>query len=150
MSLESFVRESNKIEGTLREPTMDEVEAHNLILNLRSLDIPTIVKFVSIVQPGAVLRTQRGVNVRVGGHIAPPGGPGIATALEGILGLAQTKHPFDIHREYETLHPFTDGNGRSGRMTWLWMMAQRGQLRHALQLGFLHIWYYQSLEAGRG
>ena len=48
------------------------------------------------------------------------------------------------HVEYETLHPFTDCNGRSGRMIWLWQMLKQDRL--VAGLSFLHSWYYSSLE----
>ena len=43
------------------------------------------------------------------------------------------------HCEYEALHPFTDGNGRSGRAIWLWLM-------HDASLGFLHRFITKRLE----
>lgn len=51
--------------------------------------------------------------------------------------------PMRAHVEYETLHPFMDGNGRSGRVLWAWQMRRDG--RDPLQLGFLHAFYYQAL-----
>ena len=54
--------------------------------------------------------------------------------------------PYDIHRRYETLHPFMDGNGRSGRILWAWQMIHH-DIRPGLSLGFLHAFYYQTLDA---
>ena len=48
---------------------------------------------------------------------------------------------------YEMLHPFMDGNGRSGRALWAWMMLRLGQDPFALL--FLHRFYYQTLENSR-
>jgi Fic/DOC family protein len=95
------------------------------------------------------LRKRVGLNVRVGDHIAPRGGPKIVDELSAILADTLDGDPYAVHHRYETLHPFTDGNGRSGRAIWLWMMDKRGQLDRALELGFLHNWYYQSLSANR-
>lgn len=49
---------------------------------------------------------------------------------------------YRCHVVYETLHPFTDGNGRSGRAVWL---RQMGWIVRA-PLGFLHHFYYQTLQ----
>lgn len=149
MDLTNFVRESNKIEGILRDPQPQELEAHDAFLSLQEPSVDNMRDFVAIVQPGAIIRHKSTLNVRVGNHIAPQGGPGIIAGLEGILGLARDDDPYRIHRQYETLHPFTDGNGRSGRVLWLWMMQRQDQLERALALGFLHAWYYQSLSADR-
>jgi Fic family protein len=55
--------------------------------------------------------------------------------------------PYQQHHQYESLHPFTDGNGRSGRTIWAWHMMRVG--RDPFALPFLHRFYYQALEAGR-
>ena len=142
-----LIRESNGIEGLHREPTQDEYYAHEAFLVLRTVTVADLEWFVSVVQPGAALRRQKGQNVWVGGHPAPPGGPGIESALLELLRDVghSDSDAYDIHCRYESLHPFTDGNGRSGRVLWLWMM---GGLE-AVPLGFLHHWYYQSLDAWR-
>ncbi len=145
--LERFVRESNRIEDIHREPTRDEMDAHVAFLVLRTVTVTDLEAFVSIVQPDAVLRRRNGQDVRVGDHRPPPGGPAIEPALTELLADAGngSRDAYDIHCVYETLHPFTDGNGRSGRVLWLWMMGGI----ESVPLGFLHTFYYQALAANR-
>lgn len=147
--LEKFVRESNRIEGILREPTEDELRISVMFLALPNPNVEDMKELVSVYQPGAVLRERDGLNVCVGRYIAPPGGPEIARKLETIVNWAKAApNPYLLHQEYEHLHPFTDGNGRSGRMLWLHCMRRHHEDYDA-PLGFLHAWYYQSLENWR-
>ena len=149
MSLSEFVAESNRIEGITRAPYSDEIKAHEHLLSQPELEVGHMVEFVSVIQPDARLRDRPDVpGVRVGNHIAPPSGPGIREGLELILGNLEYEHPFQAHVSYETLHPFTDGNGRSGRAIWLWQMVNHRGFRVG-SLSFLHAFYYQSLQEAR-
>ena len=146
--LRKFVVESNRIEGIEREPTHIEQDLHAMFLALKNPMVGDMETFVSAVQSGAELRDRCGMYVRVGEHRPPDGGPDIRRALDAILTRAKSdESPYWVHQAYETLHPFTDGNGRSGRTLWLWQMIQRGGYyqRQAQELGFLHTWYYQGL-----
>lgn len=138
--LRAFVAESNRIEGIERDPTDKEVEATHRFLQLPRITIPDLISLVGVYQADAVLRDQRGLDVYVGSHTAPEGGPMIPIYLGHILhDIEKGIHPHITHLRYEWLHPFTDGNGRSGRALWLWQMR-------VAPLGFLHTFYYQTLE----
>lgn len=145
--IEDFVRESNAIEGIYRT-LQHQIDAHVAFLLEPILTIPVLEELVKKLQPNAVLRDKIGLNVRVGEHRPPPGGPEIRDELESVLQNANANRGksrlalHSVHMHYETLHPFTDGNGRSGRAIWLWM--QDG----ILQRNFLHDWYYLSLQFG--
>ncbi len=145
--LENFVAESNRIEGIHREPTRAEIAAHEAILAAECVTVSSLERFVATVQPGHVIRDKVGLDVRVGSHIAPSGGPGIRGRLEAIL--SNTVAPWVKHIAYENLHPFTDGNGRSGRVLWLRQMLHGSgrDIAQAQGLGFLHTFYYQTLSA---
>lgn len=146
--LRFFVRESNRIEGILRAPTKSELQAHIDLLRLPRITVADLQNFVQAIAPGKPLRQEYGMNVIVGNHRPPPGGPDIAGALGYLLDLAQdfNETPFAVHHRYETLHPFMDGNGRSGRALWLWQMIHQHEAWQALQMGFLHLFYYQTLQ----
>lgn len=139
--LRAFLTESLRIEGIYRPPTDAEMQTAKDFLDLESIFVPDVVDLVKVFEPDAMLRLRAGLNVRVGNHIAPPGGPELHRSLMALLAKisARTIDPWHAHCEYETLHPFTDGNGRSGRMIWLW------QMRGDAPLGFLHSFYYDTL-----
>lgn len=142
ITLEQFVRESNRIEGIYRAPT-NHIVAHERFL-AEPPSIESLVALVKVLQSDAVLRDTAGLDVRVGNFFPPRGGPSIPYKLAGILASAKLlRMPYRTHCQYESLHPFTDGNGRSGRALWLHMMGGIA----SVPLGFLHHWYYQSLAA---
>jgi Fic/DOC family len=147
IQLRAFVTESNRIEGILRKPSKTGIDAHRKFLALHEPTVAALIEFVSVIAPGHVIRDKPGLNVIVGRHIAPPGGQEIIPALKRILGM--NSGPYEIHVAYEKLHPFTNGNGRSGRVLWLYDMLKHGgrMASRARQLGFLHTFYYQTLDA---
>lgn len=147
MNFIEFVTESNRIEGILRPPTEAEVAATRKFIasdTPPSLDALCELAYVYAGERG-LLRNQSGMDVRVGSHIAPRGGPRIYSELDRLLSTIEDADPFQFHIEYETLHPFMDGNGRTGRALWAW---QTWRIRpEMLDLGFLHAFYYQTLSA---
>lgn len=37
------------------------------------------------------------------------------------------RSPMTAHKWFECIHPFVDGNGRTGRLVWAWVMMKRGK-----------------------
>lgn len=145
-----FLIESNRIEGINRLPTPQEAMATTRFVLLDKITVEEVEKLVGVYQPGAMLRKHYGMNVMVGNHVAPKGGPQIDNALESLLVAVNDSdiNPYITHIEYEHLHPFTDGNGRSGRAIWLWQMVHDGLPIYG-DSSFLHTFYYQTLAATR-
>ena len=103
----------------------------------------------------------RSIAVRVGGHVPPPPDDvsGLmfelldwwntrATELSPVLSSAI------LHYRFEDIHPFADGNGRTGRALALWELYRRGFDTHHIFSVDEYYWedrprYYAALEAVR-
>lgn len=164
-NMRRFVIQSWKIEG---ESLSAEDAARITNLHLAALDrkkwtAASLTKWLQQTLPDQKLRDEEGLLAFVADHAAPPGGPGIRKALNALLREIQAPpQPMNRyeaegrcwrhHCEFETLHPFTDGNGRTGRMLWIWEMRHVGfpeALTWLLPLGFLHHAYYSALREQR-
>lgn len=147
-TLRDFIFESNRIEGIVRAAKRSEIDAHERLLSRPALTVADVVEFVHAICQ-APLRNAVGMNVYVGNHVPPRGGQHVVDELGALLASVNRNDltPYEAHCRYETLHPFIDGNGRSGRAIWLWHMHLRGEGDEAVLLGFLHAFYYQTLQA---
>ncbi|MFA5938087.1 MAG: Fic family protein [Sinimarinibacterium sp.] len=103
----------------------------------------------------------RTINVHVGRYVPPPPAEvsGLmfellewwnrdATALSPVLSSAI------LHYRFEAIHPFADGNGRTGRALALWELYRRGFDTHHIFSVDEHYWedrprYYAALDAVR-
>jgi Fic family protein len=97
----------------------------------------------------------RTVNVRVGNHIAPsyyqvPSK--LAALIRWYNKNSKKYHPIVVaayfHAEFETTHPFADGNGRTGRLLMNYMLKQAGFPVTNIFLKF-RFKYYGALERAR-
>jgi fido (protein-threonine AMPylation protein) len=138
------VAESLRIEGIDRPPTDEEIAEHRRVMRLETLSIAELETFVKIYRPGARLRLYPGQdNIRIGPHVPPKSGDHIAAHLKALLEdiNAEKIDSWSAHLQFETLHPFSDGNGRCGRICWYFSMRNRSRV----DLGFMHGFYLQTL-----
>lgn len=102
----------------------------------------------------------RNVGVRVGGRIAPS--PSLVPSrMYSWMSRVIAWHSFvsdsdsptanlhsvaDLHFEYEFIHPFADGNGRSGRALVYYLLRERGITPFVFTSGDKRETYYQCFQ----
>lgn len=152
--LEAFIRESWKIEG------YDEPAGLHTLMRVHREFIDSAMPTRAVLAEAAllftgnvgVIRDREGLDVQVGNHLPLPGSPRIPEFLDNLLEhivCEAALTSYEAHVEYENLHPFMDGNGRTGRMLWAWHMEYTEKDPYWVNRGFLHTFYYQSLGAKR-
>ena len=94
LDLSDFLIESNCIENAddVQLPDERQLWAARTFLRLHTITFYALTALVSRLEPGARLRELPGLDVRVGNHVPPPGGPEIRTRLVDLLEKVAGAH----------------------------------------------------------
>lgn len=138
------------------------IEKNATIPKITHEDIFTLHKILveTVMDQGSAGR-YRTIAVRVGNYVPPP--PQEVSGLmfelltwwnQGSIKLSPVLSSAIIHYRFEAIHPFADGNGRTGRALALWELYRRGFDTHHIFSIDEFYWedrprYYQSLDAVR-
>lgn len=135
MVTKEFIRESNLIEG-INSPEADAQswEAWLWLVDREHVGREDLLELHGLITRGQLAKSESGqfrrVPVSVGGHLPPA--PFIAQQqiYEWLMDLMQhwqTLDPKEMHIRFEKIHPFVDGNGRTGRMLMWWHELKQGE-----------------------
>lgn len=153
-NLTSSVRNVALAQLTATAPHNAEYIARNIAAMRKALAVPVPLDLPSIAAVHDILmghdpeagdsgfRTEQvwigGTNLSPhGATFVPPSHERIVPALEDLLGFIEHSPTSPIalvaiaHAQFETIHPFTDGNGRTGRALMHTMLRQCEVLSHA-------------------
>lgn len=147
-----FLYESNKIEGVYDDVSLEQaIEAWEFLLGKKELTVGVILKAHKILMLHQNLAPdQKGYFRRCMvyiGHKAGMNWVKIPDAIEKWLYwmnmTADDEMAKKLHIEYEHIHPFVDGNGRTGRMFYNWQRLKSGLPIHVIHEGEEQYSYYQ-------
>jgi len=122
---EAYIRESNAIENVHDETAVEEsVEAWEYLREQSELTHDVVKEAHRLIlrnrQP-EIAGEYRDVHVRIGGEV-PPHPSAVPDLMEDLLERVPGSgvEAIQWHVDFEGIHPFQDGNGRIGRLLYLW------------------------------
>ncbi len=133
-----FLRESNAIEGVYDDQSLkDAIGAWQYLMTRPIMTMSVILETHRILMVNQAIERKykgsfRDIDVYIGGQRAVS--PSMIESLLLMQFVFETMraHPTPdwqhLHVVYERIHPFVDGNGRTGRMFMNWTRVNRCQL----------------------
>ena len=138
------------------------IERHARKKNIRHEDIFSLHRILAdgVMDQGDAGR-YRNISVRVGSYM-PPAAADVSGLMMELLDwwnretkeLSPVISSAILHHRFESIHPFADGNGRTGRALALWELYRRGFDTHHIFSVDEYYWedrprYYAELDAVR-
>lgn len=153
-----YIQQSNLIENiNSRAEDRRSALAWNWLMDQPAISLPVLFELHDRITKKQLPKSERGafrkIQVYIGNHTPPP--PEIAKYqatdwLWDLLEHGMELDPKEMHIRFETIHPFVDGNGRTGRMLMWWHEVQLGRVPTFISFDHRREYYSWFTEARNG
>lgn len=152
--MHDHIRQSNLIEG-VDDPFDDRLsyEAWKWLVKQPRITRDIVMQLHAMIMLGKLdvrdMGHNRQVDVYIGGRKAPAPYIAVHQLAEWIAEMRGWKKldPQLMHIKFEQIHPFVDGNGRTGRLLMWWHEIQKGTVPTKITYDNRHLYYAWFSEA---